>query len=43
MMPGDQASRRAAARRQRYLDAIPAGLAAAVAAFNDAQLAEQER
>ena len=43
MMPGDQASRRAAARRQRYLDAIPAGLAAAVAAFNDSQLAEQER
>jgi hypothetical protein len=43
MMPGDQASRRAAARRQRYLDAIPAGLAAAVAAFNDAQLAERER
>ena len=43
MMPGDQASRRAAARRQRYLDSIPAGLAAAATAFNDAQLAEQER
>ena len=43
MMPGDQANRRAAARRQRYLDAIPAGLAAAVAAFNDSQLAGQER
>jgi hypothetical protein len=43
MMPGDQASRRAAARRQRYLDAVPAKLASAVAAFNDAQLAEQER
>ena len=43
MMPGDQASRRAAARRQRYLDSIPAGLAVAAAAFNDAQLAEQER
>jgi site-specific recombinase XerC len=42
-MPGDQAGRRAAARRQRYLDALPAGLAAAVAAFNDAQLAERER
>jgi hypothetical protein len=43
MMPGDHGCRRAAARRQRYLDAVPAGLAAAVAAFNDAQLAEQER
>jgi hypothetical protein len=43
MMPGDQASRRAAARRQRYLDSIPAGLAAAATAFNDAQLAERER
>jgi hypothetical protein len=42
-MPGDQAGRRAAARRQRYLDGLPAGLAAAVAAFNDAQLAERER
>jgi hypothetical protein len=43
IMPGDQASRRAAARRQRYLDAVPAGLASAVAAFNDSQLAEQDR
>jgi hypothetical protein len=42
-MPGDQGGRRAAARRQRYLDGLPAGLAAAVAAFNDAQLAERER
>jgi hypothetical protein len=43
IMPGDQAGRRAAARRQRYLDAVPAGLAGAVAAFNDGQLAEQDR
>jgi hypothetical protein len=43
MMPGEQASRRAAARRQRYLDAVPEKLASAVAAFNDAQLAEQDR
>lgn len=43
IMPGDQASRRAAARRQRYLDAVPAGLAGPVAAFNDGQLAEQDR
>lgn len=43
MLPGDQDGRRAAARRQRYLDAVPAGLAAAVNAFNDAQLAERER
>jgi hypothetical protein len=42
-MPGDQAGRRAAARRQRYLDGLSAGLAAAVAAFNDEQLAERER
>lgn len=42
-LPGGQASRRAATRRQRYLDTVPAGLAAAVAAFNDAQLAGQER
>jgi len=39
----DEASRRAAARRQRYLDAVPAGYAGAVAAFNDSQLAEQDR
>jgi hypothetical protein len=43
IVPGDQACRRAAARRQRYLHAVPAGLAGAVAAFNDAQLAEQDR
>jgi hypothetical protein len=43
IMPGDQASRRAAARRQRYLDAVPAGLADAVTAFNDGQLAKQDR
>jgi hypothetical protein len=43
MLPGDQASRRAAARRQRFLDAVPAGLAAAVTAFSDAQLADRER
>ncbi len=43
MLPGDQASRRAAARRQRFLDAVPAGLAAAVTAFSDAQLAEREQ
>ena len=43
ILPGDQASRRAAARRQRYLDAVPAAFAAAVAAFNDSQLAEQDR
>jgi hypothetical protein len=33
ILPGDEASRRAATRRQRYVDAVPAGLAAAVAAF----------
>ena len=43
IMPGDQASRRATARRQRYLDAVPAGLAGPVAAFNDSQLTEQDR
>ena len=43
ILPGDQAGCRAAARRQRYLDAVPAGLAGAVAAFNDSQLAEQDR
>ena len=43
IMPGDQASRRAAARRQRYLDAVPAGLAGPVAAFNDSQIGEQDR
>jgi hypothetical protein len=43
ILPGDEASRRAAARRQRYLDAVPAGLASAVAAFNESQLADQDR
>jgi hypothetical protein len=43
ILPGDQVTRRAAARRQRYLDAVPAGFAGAVAAFNDSQLAEQDR
>jgi hypothetical protein len=43
IMPGDQASRRAAARRQCYLDAVPAGLADAVTAFNAGQLAKQDR
>jgi hypothetical protein len=42
-LPGDQASRRAAVRRQRFLDAVPEGLAAAVAAFSEAQLADRER
>jgi len=43
MLAGDQAGRRAAARRQRFLDAIPEGLAAAVAAFSETQLADRER
>jgi hypothetical protein len=43
IMPGDQASRRAAAQRQRYLDAVPAGLAGPVTGFNDGQLADQDR
>ena len=43
ILPGDETSRRAAARRQRYLDAVPAGFAGAAAAFNDSQLAEQDR
>jgi hypothetical protein len=42
-LPGDQAGRRAAVRRQRFLDAVPEGLAAAVAAFSEAQLADRER
>src|SRR5437762_1786589 len=42
-LPGDDEQRRAAARRHRYLGAVPAGLAAAVAAFNDSQLEERER
>jgi hypothetical protein len=43
MLPGDQAARRAGARRQRFLDAIPEGLAAAVTAFSQAQLDDRER
>jgi len=43
ILPGDEATRRAEGRRQRYLDAVPAGLASAVALFNDSQLAEQNR
>jgi hypothetical protein len=42
-LPGDEEQRRAAARRRRHLDAVPAGLAAAVAAFNDSQLEERDR
>jgi len=42
-LPGDEEQRRAAARRRHHLDAVPAGLAAAVAAFNDSQLEERER
>jgi hypothetical protein len=43
ILPGDDARRRAAARRQRYLDAVPAGLAGAVIRFNEGQLADQDR
>jgi hypothetical protein len=43
ILPGDDARRRAAARRQRYLDAVPAGLAVAVTQFNECQLPEQDR
>ena len=43
IMPGDQAARRAAARRQRFLDAVPEGLAAAVTAFSEVQLPDRER
>ena len=45
IMPGDQAQGRlaAAARYSRFLDAVPEGLAAAVAAFSEAQLADRER
>jgi hypothetical protein len=42
-LPGDDEQRRAEQRRRRCLDAIPAGLAAAVAAFNDSQLEERQR
>jgi hypothetical protein len=42
-LPGDEEQRRAAARRRHHLDAVPAGLAAAVAAFNDSQLEERDR
>jgi hypothetical protein len=42
-LPGDEEQRRAAARRRRHLDAVPAGLATAVARFNRSQLEERER
>jgi ribosomal protein L37E len=42
-LPGDEKQRRAAARRRRHLDAVPAGLAAAVAGFNRGQLEERDR
>jgi hypothetical protein len=42
-LPDDAAQRRAAQRRQRYLDAIPAPLRPAVIAFDRAQLDERER
>ena len=38
ILPGDDARRRAAARRQRYLDAVPAGLAVAVTGSTNASL-----
>jgi hypothetical protein len=42
-LPDDEAQQRAAARRQRYLDAIPAPLHLAVIAFDRAQLDERDR
>jgi len=42
-LPGDEKQRRAAARRRHHLDAVPAGLATAVAGFNCGQLEERER
>ena len=42
-LPDDEAQQRAAARRQRYLDAIPAPLRPAVIAFDRAQLDERDR
>jgi hypothetical protein len=42
-LPGDEARRRAAIRRTRFLAAIPAGLAGAVTAFSDSELGERDR
>lgn len=42
-LPDDEKQRRAAARRSRHLDAVPACLATAVASFNRGQLEERER
>ena len=42
-LPGDEARRRAAARRHRFLDAIPTGLARAITAFSDTELGERDR
>lgn len=42
-LPGDEARRRAAIRRHRFLAAIPTGLARAVTAFSDAELGERDR
>ena len=42
-LPDDEAQQRAAARRQRYLDAIPAPLGPAVIVFDRAQLDERDR
>ncbi len=42
-LPGGEALHRAAARRGRYLDAIPARLTGAVTAFSDAQHGERDR
>jgi hypothetical protein len=42
-LPGDEARRRAAIRRRRFLAAIPAGLVRAVTAFSDCELGERDR
>jgi hypothetical protein len=42
-LPGDEARRRAAVRRRRFLAAIPAGPARAVTAFSDSELGERDR
>jgi hypothetical protein len=42
-LPGDEARCRAAARRSRFLAAVPAGLARAVTEFSDTQLTERDR
>ena len=42
-VPDDAEQRRAAASRQRYLDAIPQPLQAAVTAFDNAQIDERDR